>query len=129
MTILPMTRAVTAAAAAFFALATFASPAAAGSPEVLAVEVSERGGQFTFAVTVAHADTGWDHYADAFTVHAPDGALLGTRTLFHPHVEEQPFTRSLTGVTVPPGITAVRVRAHDSVHGPGEFVDVPLPGR
>lgn len=103
--------------------------ASAGAPEVLAVDVASRDGSYTFSVTIAHGDTGWDHYADAFTVHAPDGTLLGTRTLFHPHVEEQPFRRSLSGVVVPDGLTSVRVRAHDSVHGPGEFVDVALPGR
>ena len=128
MTTLAMPHAVT-AAAALCVFVWFVPPAAAGSPEVLAVEVSERAEEFTFSVTVAHGDTGWEHYADAFTVHAPDGTLLGTRTLFHPHVEEQPFTRSLSGVTVPAGISTVRVRAHDSVHGPGEFFDVALPGR
>ena len=43
-------------------------------------------------VTVQHADTGWDHYADAWEVLAPDGTVLGTRTLLHPHTDEQPFT-------------------------------------
>jgi len=80
-----------------------------------------------FSVTVRHADEGWDHYADAFTVHAPDGTLLGRRTLHHPHVNEQPFTRSLSGVTVSGAIERIGVRAHDSVHGPGPLVSVELP--
>ena len=45
--------------------------------------------------------------------------MLGTRELAHPHVTEQPFTRSLGGVTIPDGVERVRVRAHDSVEGWG----------
>lgn len=84
-------------------------------------------GTWRFDVTVRHADTGWDHYANAFTISLPDGTLLGTRVLHHPHVEEQPFTRSLSGVAVPDGISEVLVRAVDSVHGDGEPVVFMLP--
>lgn len=102
-------------------------PAHAGEARVENVETSRAAdGTWRFSVTVAHADEGWDHYADAFTVHAPDGTLLGTRTLFHPHVEEQPFTRSLSGVAVPEGTDTVLVRARDSVHGEGPAVEVRL---
>jgi len=92
-------------------------PLQAGEADVLAVEVTRAAnGGYRFDVTVQHADTGWDHYADAFEVLAPDGSVLGTRTLLHPHVDEQPFTRSLSGVSIPAGITQVIVRARDSVH-------------
>lgn len=73
-------------------------------------------GTWRFDVTVAHDDEGWDHYADRWEVVAPDGTVLATRTLLHPHVDEQPFTRSLSGVTIDPGLSEVTVRAHDSVH-------------
>ena len=56
-----------------------------------------------------------DHYADKWEVLAPDGTVLGTRTLYHPHVDEQPFTRSLSGVSVAETIADVSVRGHDSV--------------
>ena len=72
-----------------------------------------------FSVTVAHADEGWDHYADAWDVVGPDGTLLGTRTLAHPHETEQPFTRSLGGVFIPADVHEVTIRARDSVHGYG----------
>jgi hypothetical protein len=49
----------------------------------------------------------------------PDREVLGTRVLYHPHVAEQPFTRSLGGVEVPQGAREVVVRAHDLVHGYG----------
>jgi hypothetical protein len=70
-------------------------------------------------VTVKHDDEGWDHYADRWEVLGPDGEVLGTRVLYHPHVGEQPFTRSLGGVEVPEGVEKVVVRARDSVHGYG----------
>ncbi len=39
--------------------------ARAGDAEVVAVEaVSEGSGSWRFHVTVAHGDTGWQHYAD-----------------------------------------------------------------
>jgi hypothetical protein len=97
-----------------------AAGAHAGEADVVAVEVTpEGGGAYRFDVTVRHADEGWDHYADAWQVLAPDGTVLGTRELLHPHETEQPFTRSLTGVAIPAGITEVTVRARDSVHGFG----------
>ena len=101
------------------------SPALAGEATVERVDAArERGGTWRFDVTVAHADEGWQHYADAFTVETGDGEVLGRRVLAHPHVDEQPFTRSLRGVTLPEGTEEVWVRAHDSVHGAGEAVRV-----
>ena len=96
-------------------------PAAlAGEADVVDVEVTKQGeGQFRFDVTVRHDDEGWDHYADRWEVRGPDGAVLGVRELAHPHVNEQPFTRSLSGVEIPADVAEVRVRARDSVHGYG----------
>lgn len=92
----------------------------AGEADVVAVDVQrESAGTYRFSVTVRHADEGWDHYADRWEVVAPDGTVLGQRVLMHPHVNEQPFTRSLSGVVIPDGIETVSVRAHDSVHGEG----------
>lgn len=98
-----------------------ALPAAAGEADVVGVVVHREGpGTYAFDVTVRHADTGWDHYADAWEVLLPDGkTVLATRTLLHPHEIEQPFTRSLSGVKIPAGVTEVVVRAHDKVHGYG----------
>ena len=76
-------------------------------------------GTWSFDVTVQHEDTGWEHYADRWEVLSPDGQVLATRVLTHPHVNEQPFTRSQSGIVIPEGITQVRVRAHDLVDGYG----------
>lgn len=96
------------------------SPAKAGEADVVAVEVTKTAGaKYSFTVTVRHDDAGWDHYADRWQVLGPDGTVLATRILVHPHVDEQPFTRSLNGVTIREDISRVRVRAHDKVHGFG----------
>ena len=73
----------------------------------------------TFYVTVKHQDSGWDHFANRWEVLTPDGKILATRTLLHPHVNEQPFMRSLSHIKIPTDINNVTVRAHDSVHGYG----------
>lgn len=87
-------------------------------------------GSYTFDVTVSHADEGWSHYADGWEVIGPDGEVLGKRELMHPHVEEQPFTRSLGGVRISDGIGVVTIRAHDNQHGyGGAEVEVALPER
>ena len=102
------------------ALLLAAPSARAGVADVLEVEaVPEAGGAWRFNVTVAHADDGWEHYADRWEVLAPDGRLIATRVLLHPHVQEQPFTRSLGGVVIPEGVTRVIIRAHDKKHGLG----------
>ncbi len=92
-------------------------PAQAGEADVVgALAVRDGEGIYRFHVSVAHGDTGWDHYADKWDVLAPDGSLLGTRILAHPHENEQPFTRSLGGVAIPAGVDRVTIRAHDMVH-------------
>lgn len=93
------------------------SAALAGEADVVSVEVSCNDDHVCrFDVTVAHDDEGWDHYANKWDVLTPDGEILGTRELLHPHENEQPFTRSLTNVRVPPELLEVIVRAHDLVH-------------
>jgi hypothetical protein len=100
----------------------------AGQADVIDVETRPSGDTWRFDVTVQHEDAGWDHYADRWEVLAPDGSLLGVRELLHPHVDEQPFTRSLSGVRIDPSIGRVKVRARDSIHGfAGESFEVELP--
>ena len=96
-----------------------ASPALAGLADVTAATVRCEATTCTVSATVRHADEGWQHYADRYEILAPDGRVLGTRVLQHPHVDEQPVTRTLEGLTLPASVERVRVRAHDSVHGFG----------
>lgn len=100
-----------------------AGPALAGKADVVGAEaVRESDGTWRFRVTVRHDDAGWDHYADRWQIETLDGRVLGTRVLLHPHEHEQPFTRALGGVVIPPEIDEVILRAHDSVHGDGGAV-------
>ena len=105
--------------------------AAAGEADVVKVAVSQTApGSFRFDVTVRHGDEGWDHYANLWQVLGPDGKVLGERVLLHPHDNEQPFTRSLSGVAIPEEIKTVIIRAGDSVHEfGGKEMPADLPGR
>lgn len=99
--------------------ATSVAPAAASAcADVIAVELTDSGdGTYQVSTTVSSADTGEEKYADEWRVVAPDGSILGIRVLAHPHVNEQPFTRSLGGVEIPPDVETVTVEARDSVEG------------
>lgn len=81
------------------------------------VKVTQSGGSWRFEVTLSHGDTGWDDYADGWRVVAPDDTVLGYRELLHPHVTEQPFTRSLSGVEIPEGLDTVFVEARTKPDG------------
>jgi len=91
-----------------------------GEADVIDVDINATGSTtYKFSVSVRHADQGWKHYADRWEVLAPDGSVLATRTLYHPHVDEQPFTRSISGVKIPKQIEQVILQAHCSVHAYG----------
>ena len=77
-------------------------------------------------VTLLHADSGWDHYADGWDILDENKKLIATRVLHHPHVSEQPFTRSLYDVRIPASLSFVYIRGHDKVHGYGELKKVKL---
>lgn len=101
-------------------LVSFSALSNAGEADVVEVSVTKGGnGLYTFRVTVLHDDSGWDHYANSWEVLDPQGTVLGTRVLLHPHVGEQPFTRSLSGVRIGSGVKSVTVRGHDLIHGYG----------
>ncbi|NNK65181.1 MAG: hypothetical protein HKO95_00430 [Rhodobacteraceae bacterium] len=92
--------------------------AAAADPAVIEdARADWQGGSWQVSVTLSHGDTGWDDYADGWRVETEDGAILGTRTLFHPHVNEQPFTRSLGGVEIAEGVERVVIRARTNTEG------------
>lgn len=91
----------------------------AGEADVIDVKVRHNGGNsFQVITTVKHADTGWNHYANGWEVLNERGEVLGKRVLYHPHVNEQPFKRSLT-LSIPEEVKTITVRALDSVHDTG----------
>jgi len=77
-----------------------------------------------FQVRILHKDSGWKHYVDRYEVLDQEGNILATRTLWHPHEHEQPFTRGLSGVNVKGKV--VYIRAHDSVDGDSKLFQVQL---
>jgi hypothetical protein len=86
----------------------------------------ERDGTWTFHVSVQHPDKGFSDFADGWDLVTSSGAVLKsdpahrfTKTLRHPHVEEQPFTRTVKGLRIPKGVEVLTVRAHDSLGGFG----------
>ncbi|WP_371168333.1 hypothetical protein [Aliiroseovarius sp. 2305UL8-7] len=96
-----------------------ASPALAHEATINGATAQQEGGEWRIAVSLAHEETGWDDYADGWRVENEAGDTLGTRVLHHPHANEQPFTRSLSGVIVPDGTEAVWIRARTSADGWG----------
>ena len=95
-----------------------------GNADVIFVRADfEDDGTWTFSVTINHPDTSWEDYADGWDVVLADGTVLlqdadseFTRLLLHPHVDEQPFTRSQNGIIIPKSERYVTVRAHDLAH-------------
>lgn len=100
-------------------LAFTSSPVFAGEADVIAVDITKvEADVYRFTVTVRHADEGWEHYADRWEVLDMQGNSLGARVLMHPHVDKQPFTRSMT-LSIPMYVKQVTIRAHDKVHDYG----------
>jgi hypothetical protein len=100
-------------------------------PDVLAAQVRASGAdRFDFDVTVSSPYDTPQRYADGFRVTTTDGRVLGERKLWHDHAGEQPFTRELYGIAIPPAIRRVSIQARDQQYGyGGKSIDVVLPGR
>ena len=93
------------------------SIAFASDVEIVNVVLTKQTGTWRADVTLNHADTGWKHYADAWRLVDEKGSVLGKRTLYHPHVNEQPFTRSLSDFQIPIDSKIIFVEAHDLNRG------------
>lgn len=91
--------------------------AVAGEVQVEQAELTLQDGRWRADVTLRHADSGWEHYADAWRLVDGNGTVLATRKLWHPHVDEQPFTRSQGDIEIPDAVRFVYVEGHDKVHG------------
>jgi hypothetical protein len=97
-------------------------------PDIVAVETDQDvDGSYTFDVTVSSPYDSPERYADAWRVVGPDGTEYGVRILLHDHANEQPFTRSLSGVEIPDGIDSVTVEGRDLINGwGGAIIEVDL---
>lgn len=100
-----------------FALIFSSSTALANEVEIVKVMLEPAAHRWTFHVTLQHKDTGWEHYADGWRIVDDKGNELGLRKLWHPHENEQPFTRTLANVLIPKDVDIIYIEAHDKVHG------------
>lgn len=89
----------------------------ANDVEIVKVVLTKQSGTWRADVTLNHADTGWEHYADAWRLVDEKGSEIGKRTLYHPHVNEQPFTRSLSDLYIDDDKKIIFIEAHDKKHG------------
>jgi hypothetical protein len=72
---------------------------------------------YSFIVTISSPYDSPERYADAWRVVGDDGVVYGQQTMDGPHVDEQPFTRSLTNIPIPTTVKTVVVQGRDSVYG------------
>lgn len=100
-------------------------------PDVVAVKVRASGpDRFDFDVTISSPYDTPRRYADGFRVYTSGNVAFGERKLLHDHQDEQPFTRDLYAVRIPPAVKKVLVQARDQKYGyGGKVVEVDLPGR
>ena len=95
----------------------FTSSVFADVVKIVNVRLVQHASTWRADVTLKHDDKGWNDYADAWRLVDEDGKEIATRTLYHPHVNEQPFTRSLSDFFIPADKKVVIVEAHDKVNG------------
>lgn len=141
---MPLTAKVSVARASIICLAIVASSVASSlavaesektdqqkHPDVVDVQVMPSGeNRFDFDVTVSSPYDSAKRYADAFRVMSEEGRVFGVRELLHNHANEQPFTRRLSDVDIPPEIDEVTLQARDQEHGyGGETRTIGLRGR
>lgn len=89
-------------------------------PDVRAVDIRRaEDGTYTLDVTISSPYDTAERYADGWRVLDQKGEVLGTHHLSHDHASEQPFTRTMTGLVVPNGVTRVTVQARDLLAGYG----------
>lgn len=89
----------------------------AGEVKILTADFKHTGDQtWNVSVTLKHADSSWDHYADDWRIVDTGGKIIADRVLAHPHIDEQPFTRSQGQIRLPTS-DMIYIEAHDKRHG------------
>jgi hypothetical protein len=98
-------------------------------PDVIDAEATRSDdGTWTISATLSSPYDTPERYADAWRVLGSDGTEYGLRILLHDHANEQPFTRSQSGIAIPDSVDIVTVEGRDLVHGwGGTTFDLTLP--
>jgi hypothetical protein len=86
---------------------------------VAAVATEDEPGLWSFSVTLSSPYDSRERYADSWRVRAADGTVYGERFLSHDHANEQPFTRSQSGIEIPENIDQVIIEGRDQLSGWG----------
>ena len=89
-------------------------------PDIVGAEaIQDDSGAWRFNVTVSSPYDTPQRYADAWRVLDPEGNELGIRVLAHDHANEQPFTRSQSGIQIPSEVSEVTIQGRDLANGWG----------
>jgi len=110
------------APAAVASASTEAEPSTADAdfPAVRAAELRrDGGGTWSLDVTISSEYDSAERYADGWRVLTPEGDVLGEHELTHDHADEQPFTRTQTGLEIPDSVSTVTIEGHDIDNGYG----------
>lgn len=76
-------------------------------------------GSWSLDVTLSSQYDSPERYADGWRVLDADGKVLGEHTLGHDHADEQPVTRTQTGLEIPDGVDVITVEGKDTENGFG----------
>ncbi|NNC81866.1 MAG: hypothetical protein HKN94_17120 [Acidimicrobiales bacterium] len=99
----------------------------ASFPSVVAATASRQDDGWKIDVTISSPYDSPERYADAWRVLAPDGTELAVRILTHDHANEQPFTRSKSGIEIPADVAMVTIEGRDLINGwGGDTLEVEL---
>lgn len=98
-------------------------------PDVIDATAQQDGdGTWTVNATLSSPYDSAERYADGWRVVGQDGTVYGIRVLTHDHADEQPFTRSHSGIEIPEGVEVVTVEGRDQLSGwGGQTFELELP--
>ncbi len=88
-------------------------------PDVIDASAERVGATWTVSATLSSPYDTPERYADAWRVMGPDGTVYGERILLHDHANEQPFTRSQSGIEIPDDVAEVTIQGRDLANGYG----------
>lgn len=88
-------------------------------PDVIAAELEADDGTYRLAVTISSPYDSAERYASGWRVIDPAGETLAEHRLAHDHADEQPFTRTQTGLEIPGNIEQVTIEGRDLTNGYG----------
>lgn len=97
-------------------------------PDVIDATAQRTDDTWTISATLSSPYDTPERYADAWRVLGSDGEVYAERILTHDHANEQPFTRSKSGVEIPAGVSVIVIEGRDLEFGyGGDTFELTLP--